>query len=198
MSDPANAPTLRSLIASDLLAATGRRGLRAALSAALFEPGFLAVLLFRVAGHLNAHGWPRLAKLVWRFNVFQCGSYLHLTARVGHSLCLPHPTAIGIGETAKLGNRVTVYHSVSIARGLSDDRYPDIHDDVMICPGAIVIGGLVVGHHALIAAGAIVTKDVPPYAVVAGNPARVLRIRTPEEVLAEGAAQPPPPELLAS
>jgi UDP-2-acetamido-3-amino-2,3-dideoxy-glucuronate N-acetyltransferase len=50
-----------------------------------------------------------------------------------------------------------------------------IEDDVSIGSGATILGGLRVGRGAVIGAGAVVTKDVPPEAVVVGNPARPLR-----------------------
>jgi acetyltransferase-like isoleucine patch superfamily enzyme len=53
-------------------------------------------------------------------------------------------------------------------------------NDVWIGHGAFVLPGVTVGDGAVIAAMAVVTKDVPPYAVVAGSPARVVRLRFPE------------------
>src|SRR5262245_51151685 len=57
-----------------------------------------------------------------------------------------------------------------------------IGNDVWIGHGAIVLAGRSVGTGAVIAAGAVVTKDVPDYAIVAGNPARLVRRRFPESV----------------
>jgi len=57
-----------------------------------------------------------------------------------------------------------------------------IGHDVWIGHGAIVLPGRSIGTGAVIAAGAIVTKDVSPYAIVAGNPARPIRRRFPEEI----------------
>jgi phosphonate metabolism protein (transferase hexapeptide repeat family) len=59
-----------------------------------------------------------------------------------------------------------------------------IDHDVWIGHGAIVLPGRSVGDGAVIAAGAIVTKDVAPYAIVAGNPARVIRQRFPDDIAA--------------
>ena len=52
-----------------------------------------------------------------------------------------------------------------------------IEDDADLGVGAIVLPGVRIGRGAQVGAGAVVTRDVPPYAVVAGNPARVLRER---------------------
>jgi maltose O-acetyltransferase len=58
-------------------------------------------------------------------------------------------------------------------------RYPPvrIEDDVWIGARAIILPGLTIGQGAIIGAGAVVTKDVPPYAICAGNPARVIKYR---------------------
>lgn len=52
---------------------------------------------------------------------------------------------------------------------------PIIGDYVVIGAHAIIIGPIMVGDHAVIGAGAVVIKDVPPYAVVAGNPAKIIK-----------------------
>lgn len=51
----------------------------------------------------------------------------------------------------------------------------EIKDYVWIGAGAIVLAGVTVGERSIVAAGAVVTKDVPPYTVVAGNPAEVIK-----------------------
>jgi acetyltransferase-like isoleucine patch superfamily enzyme len=57
-----------------------------------------------------------------------------------------------------------------------------IGNDVWIGHGAIVISGVTIGDGAIVAAGAVVTKDVPPYAIVGGVPAKVIKYRFPPEV----------------
>lgn len=51
----------------------------------------------------------------------------------------------------------------------------NVHDRVWIGAGAIIMPGVTIGEGAMVAAGSVVTKDVPPRMVVAGNPARILR-----------------------
>ncbi|CUH83492.1 CatB-related O-acetyltransferase [Thalassovita mediterranea] len=62
-----------------------------------------------------------------------------------------------------------------------DDTY--IGHDVWIGHNAMILPGVTVGNGAIIGAGAVVSRDVPGYAVVAGNPAQVVRLRFPETVI---------------
>ena len=60
-----------------------------------------------------------------------------------------------------------------------------IMNDCWIGNGVIMLGGIKIGNGAVVAAGAVVTKDVPPYAIVAGNPAKVIGYRfEPEQIAA--------------
>jgi len=163
-----------SPLAGDLFAATGRHGWRAAVSAAIFEPGFATVLLHRWAAGLQRRGLRRSAKLLWRANVAMSSCHLHLDASIGPGLKLPHPTGVVIGAGARIGERVTIYQHVTVGRARREASFPAIGDDVVIFPNAVVVGGISVGARAVIGAGAVVIGDVPEGAVVAGNPARVV------------------------
>lgn len=59
-----------------------------------------------------------------------------------------------------------------------------IGHDVWIGSACMILSGVTIGHGAVIGARAVVTRDVPPYGIVAGNPARLIRIRFAEEVVA--------------
>ena len=64
-----------------------------------------------------------------------------------------------------------------------DDQDVHIEDDVWIGTNTTLLKGVTVGRGAVVAAGALVTKDVPPYAIVGGVPAKVLKYRfTPEQI----------------
>ena len=167
------------IVAADLMAATGRRGWRAAASAAVFEPGFGTVLLHRWAVALYRGGWQRCAKLLWRLNVAHSSCHLHLESDIGPGLKLPHPTGVVIGAGVRVGAGVTIYQNVTLGRARREERFPVIGDGVIVFPNAVIAGGISVGRQAVIGAGAVVMADVPEYAVVAGNPAQVIRREAP-------------------
>ncbi len=58
-----------------------------------------------------------------------------------------------------------------------------IGSDVWIGEGAFIKAGINIGHGAVIGMGAVVTKDVPPYAIVAGNPAKLIRMRFSDQII---------------
>jgi maltose O-acetyltransferase len=68
-------------------------------------------------------------------------------------------------------------HAPMIDQGYDDPRLVTIGDDVWIGTRAIVLPGVTIGTGAIVGAGAVVTKDVPENAIVAGNPARVMKLR---------------------
>jgi phosphonate metabolism protein (transferase hexapeptide repeat family) len=83
------------------------------------------------------------------------------------------------------------YRASAYFPGESDDaeffdwrraHHVSIGHDVWIGHGAVVLPGRNIGTGAVVAAGAIVTKDVPAYTIVAGNPARIIRRRFPQEI----------------
>ena len=86
---------------------------------------------------------------------------------------------VGIGPAVKI---LTSQHQeagrdVPIVHAPIDFAPVVIEDDADLGIGSIILPGVTVGRGAVVGAGAVVTRDVPPYAVVAGVPARVLRMR---------------------
>ena len=104
------------------------------------------------------------------------GVDIHPAARIGTGIMMDHAHSIVIGETATVGNDVSMLHSVTLGgTGKEDgDRHPKIGDGVLIGAGAKVLGNIRVGHHSRIAAGSVVLHEVPSCKTVAGVPARVI------------------------
>ena len=96
---------------------------------------------------------------------------------------IDHGMGVVIGETAEVRTGTVIYQGVTLGGTGKEKgkRHPTIMENVVLSAGAKVLGGFTVGRNAKIGAGAVVLKEVPPYATVVGVPARIVRIREPEE-----------------
>ncbi len=142
----------------------------------LFFKGYQAVQAYRIGHWLWRQGRVDLAYFVQMRVSEVFGVDIHPAARVGRGIMIDHAHSIVIGETAVVGDNVSMLHSVTLGgTGKEDgDRHPKIEDGVMIGAGAKVLGNIRVGHCSRIAAGSVVLQDVPPCSTVAGVPARVV------------------------
>ena len=142
----------------------------------LYFKGFHAIQTHRFAHALWQAGRKDFALYLQSRSstVFQVD--INPAARVGKGIMLDHATGFVVGETAVIGDNVSILQGVTLGgTGKSDeDRHPKIGDGVLIGAGAIVLGNIKVGDCARIAAGAVVVKEVPPRVTVAGVPARVI------------------------
>jgi putative colanic acid biosynthesis acetyltransferase WcaB len=152
----------------------------------------LILLLFRLAQRAHRFrrthrfaGWLAYPYLVFYRVVveYQMAIELGGATQVGPGLQLAHPTGIVISGDAVLGANVRLRQNVTIGNVVDDQGVTSgsaiVEDDVDFGAGAIVLGEVRIGRAAVIGAGSVVTKDVPDYAVVAGVPAKILRIRQP-------------------
>jgi len=142
----------------------------------LFFKGFQAVQAQRVAHWLWHRGRRDLAYLVQMRMSEVLGVDIHPAARIGKGIMIDHAHSIVIGETAVVGDNVSMLHSVTLGgTGKEDgDRHPKIGDGVLIGAGAKVLGNITIGHCSRIAAGSVVLADVPPCKTVAGVPSRIV------------------------
>jgi serine O-acetyltransferase len=142
----------------------------------LFFKGYQAVQAYRVGHWLWKAGRIDLAYFVQMRVSEVFGVDIHPAAVVGRGIMIDHAHSIVIGETAVVGDNVSMLHSVTLGgTGKEDgDRHPKIGDGVMIGAGAKVLGNIHVGHCSRIAAGSVVLTDVPHNTTVAGVPARVV------------------------
>ncbi|PZX48191.1 serine O-acetyltransferase [Roseinatronobacter thiooxidans] len=142
----------------------------------LYFKGFQAVQAYRIAHWLCRQGRADFASL-FQMRVSECfGVDIHPGAKIGKGIMIDHAHSIVIGETAVVGDNVSMLHSVTLGgTGKSDgDRHPKIGNGVLIGAGAKVLGNIHVGDCARVAAGSVVLEDVPARKTVAGIPARIV------------------------
>lgn len=163
------------VVKADLQANAGHRNMKKLIPAFLFNPGFATIFLHRIATHYNRGRLKRLGIIVWRWNVTRSGCHINLASDIAPGVFLPHPVGIVIGEGVKIGTGATIYQTVTIGKTASP-QYPVIGEGATLYPNAIVIGPITVGANAIVGAASVVTKDVPARGIVAGNPARLIRV----------------------
>ncbi len=142
----------------------------------LFFKGFQAVQAYRIGHHLWNAGRKELSYLIQARVSEVFGIDIHPAARIGKGLMIDHAHSIVIGETAVVGDNVSMLHSVTLGGTgkEDDDRHPKIGNGVLIGAGAKVLGNIKVGSCSRIAAGSVVLEEVPPCKTVAGVPARIV------------------------
>ncbi|MCA9727253.1 MAG: serine O-acetyltransferase [Candidatus Eisenbacteria bacterium] len=144
-------------------------------------PGLHAVLLHRVSHRLWRARWHFPARLLSHLARSLTGIEIHPGATIGRRFFIDHGLGVVIGETAEIGDDVTLYQGVTLG-GTSLERkkrHPTLGDGVIVGAGASVLGAVRVGNHARIGAGAIVVKDVPEAATVVGLAGRILEKHVP-------------------
>lgn len=142
----------------------------------LFFKGFQGVQAYRVANWLWRHDRKELAYFVQMRVSEVFGIDIHPNATIGQGIMIDHAHSIVIGETAVVGDNVSMLHSVTLGgTGKADgDRHPKIENGVLIGAGAKVLGNITIGYCTRIAAGSVVLQDIPPCKTVAGVPAKIV------------------------
>ncbi len=141
----------------------------------LCYPGVHALAFHRFGNRLWRRGWLSTARFVSQVGRFFTGIEIHPAARVGRGLFIDHGMGIVIGETAEIGNDVSLLQGVTLG-GTStrrEKRHPTLRDNVTVGAGAKIIGAITIGEGSRVGAGSVVVRDVPPNAVVVGVPGRV-------------------------
>lgn len=170
-------PNLLSSTVADLRAARYRDPACISFSHCLLNfKGFLAIQAHRIAHKLWALNRKPIALALHSrvSDVFAVD--IHPAARIGKGVLLDHATGVVIGETAVVGNNVSILHHVTLGGTgkMSGDRHPKIGDGVLIGAGATVLGNVQIGIGAKIGAGSLVLNDVPARTTAVGNPARLV------------------------
>lgn len=139
-------------------------------------PGLHAIWLHRVAHWLWLRNWKLLARLVSHSARWITGIEIHPGAKIGRRFFIDHGMGVVIGETAEIGDDVTLYHGVTLGGTTwnKGKRHPTLEDGVVVGAGAKVLGPFTVGAGAKIGSNAVVTKEVPPGATAVGIPGRII------------------------
>jgi serine O-acetyltransferase len=147
-------------------------------------PGLHAILAHRIAHTLRQAGVPLLPRLTAALARTVTGIEIHPAAKIGPGLFIDHGMGVVIGETADIGEDVTLYQGVTLGGTgfATGKRHPTVQDNVTIGAGATLLGPITVGHGSKIGAGSVVIHDVPPHSTVVGNPGHPVRVegRRPE------------------
>lgn len=140
-------------------------------------PCIHALIVYRLAHKLYTHKWFFLARLISQVNRFFTGIEIHPGAKIGRGLFIDHGMGVVIGETAEVGNDVTIYHGVTLGGTGKDKgkRHPTIGDNVIIGAGAKVLGPITIEDNVKIGANSVVLKDVLINSTAVGIPAKVLK-----------------------
>ena len=155
------------------------------LSLILTYPGVKAIFFHQIANFFVTAKFDLIARVISQFSRFLTGIEIHPKAKIGKNLFIDHGMGVVIGETSEIGDNVTIYHAVTLGgsspsidseRQRHEKRHPTICDDVVIGSGAQIIGPVVVGKQARIAANAVVVKDVPESATMVGIPAKAVKL----------------------
>ena len=140
-------------------------------------PSFKVMLHYRIAHRLYQNGHFFLARWISQRAVRKTGIEIHPGAVIGDNFFIDHGNGVIIGETAVVGNNVTLYQGVTLGGTGKEHgkRHPTIGDNVMISAGAKIIGSFKIGENSKIGAGSVVIEEVPPNCTVVGVPGRIVR-----------------------
>ena len=151
----------------------------------LLYPSVHVMIFYYISRFLWLRNIRSTARLIMQIARFLTGIEIHPGAKIGDGFFMDHAMGIVIGETAEIGDNVTIYHAVTLGgsspsidseRQRHEKRHPTIGEDVVIGSGAQIIGPIIVGKNARIAANAVVVKDVPESATMVGIPAKAVRL----------------------
>ena len=144
----------------------------------LLYPSFKVMLHYRIAHKLYLKKHYLLARWVSQRGVRKTGIEIHPGATIGKGLFIDHGSGVIIGETAILGDNITLYQGVTLGGTGKEQgkRHPTLEDNVMVSAGAKVIGSFTIGKNSKIGAGSVVIEEVPPNCTVVGVPGRIVRM----------------------
>ena len=156
---------------------------RSRFEVVILYQGFHAVVFYRVANWFWQAGLQFIGRLISQFGRLFTGIEIHPGATIGCCFVIDHGAGVVIGETAEIGDNVTLYHDVTLggvapsvdsAAQVGTKRHPTLADGVIVGSGAQILGPIIVGDNARVGANAVVTSDVPANVTAVGIPARII------------------------
>jgi serine O-acetyltransferase len=175
---PPRAPSLLRLIREDVGCVRQRDpAARAELETLLLYPGVHAVMWHRIAHGLWGRGFRFLARFVAWFSRFLTNIDIHPGATIGRRFFIDHGAGVVIGETAEIGDDVTLYHGVTLGGTTwsPGKRHPTLQDGVVVGAGAKILGPITIGQRTRVGANSVVVASTPADVTVVGIPAKVVR-----------------------
>lgn len=148
--------------------------------------GFHSVIFYRVSHCLWNHHLKLLARLISNFARWITGVEIHPGAKIGRRFFIDHGMGVVIGETAEIGNDVSIYQGVTLGgtTWTKGKRHPTLEDSVVVGAGAILLGPITIGHDSRIGSSSVVIHNVPPLSTVVGIPGKVVHRR--EKIAGDG------------
>jgi serine O-acetyltransferase len=139
--------------------------------------GVHAVLMHRVSHQLWIANWKLTARILGSIAKMFTSVDIHPGATIGRRLFIDHALGVVIGETAEIGNDVTLYHGVTLGGTTwnKQKRHPTLGNNVLVGSGAKILGAITLGNNVRVGANSVVVKDVPPCCTVVGIPGRIIQ-----------------------
>lgn len=162
------------------------------IEAFLCSPGYHSILFYRFSHRLWQKNFKLFARILSQIARFFTGVEIHPGAKIGHNFFIDHGMGVVIGQTAVIGENVTMYHGVTLGGTKSYDnqddtkRHPTIGDNCVIGSYAQILGPINIGENSLIGSNATVVKDVKPNTTVIGMPAHRVSTKPHDEFSAYG------------
>lgn len=140
-------------------------------------PSFKAMIYYRISHKLYEGKHYFLARWVSQKGAHKTGIEIHPGAKIGKGLFIDHGHGVIIGETAVIGDNVTLYQGVTLGGTGKEHgkRHPTLGNNVMVSAGAKVLGSFTIGENSKIGAGSVVLAEVPSNSTVVGVPGRVVK-----------------------